>query len=108
MMASVAKSMFLVSLVVAVAGCSVEETAVDDDIPVDDQGRLIVVVVSTEVYPLLGATVDPTDAAAATTDTNGEASFLLAPGTYDVNVTVDGYRPMTRSVEVRAGETTRE
>lgn len=107
-MASVAKSLFFVSLLVMVPGCSVEETGIDDEALVDDQGRLIVVVVSTEVYPLLGATVEPTDAEAATTDTNGEASFLLAPGTHDVHVTVEGYRPMTRSVNVAAGETMRE
>ncbi|MBI2928720.1 MAG: SBBP repeat-containing protein [Verrucomicrobia bacterium] len=55
---------------------------------------------------LSGATVQISGAGSSTTDTRGEFHFSgLAPGTVSVTVSNAGYYPVTRAVNLQAGET---
>jgi len=57
---------------------------------------------------LPGATVQiPNEGMGAATDSDGEFSFRVAPGNYELRVSFIGYQTRTRDISVSAGSTTR-
>ncbi len=73
----------------------------------EDGGTLEVTVTDSEEDPLEDATVEVDDQEKETDD-DGEVSFSLEEGDYDVDVSKDDYQDNSRETEVTSGETTEE
>jgi len=103
-----------VLLVLALAGCTDQETPTDDltvQAPPADEGdatgSLLVVVVTPDLKPIEGAVVHVDNLELSTDRTGSARAAGLAPGSRVIEVDKPGFRPARQGIDIVAGEETR-
>lgn len=104
------RSLVLLLVAAALAGCSEAPVEPDDPIGVkpvdvdDTTGAISGVVADVTIVPVPDATVLLQDGTTATTDVDGLFVFEdLPPGAYFLTVTAEGFEPTQSSADVQAG-----
>lgn len=95
----------------ALAGCTEEPARPVDDLAIEpgegSAGSLLVVVVTPDLRPIAGATVQVGALNASTDDTGSARLEALQPGSLVLKVSKTGFRPATQAVDIVAGNETR-
>ena len=108
---------FVAFILLASSGCSYS----NEDSPVTSTGQvgigsvegIVGRITDTRGQPIVGALVQPRSLddpsppipeIAIVSDDNGRYTWQLSPGSYELSVSADGYRGMTKLTKVKAGQ----